>query len=186
MEEKEGLLPRGKQPLEELKNRLEFVAYAKSDARPQAVDVEICSSAIMSNNTHVRTPIQRELEGEPEIILNSKMSYSTNKPIGSLETIDTSTCTDTHIPVPFTFFVPRNSSIERINPIVGTSCTDTIKEGHVHRQVNHVGCSKTVLVRNINTIAKVYTDSTGLCYCKRDACYCHYGSEKKLLHNLFL
>ena len=156
---------------------LELVANTQSDtANPKTGGVE-CNSRISTYNTDVRTPIKRQLEGEPEVILDTDVAYSTYIPSRIREAIDTCAGTDTHVPMPFTLLIPRNRSIERINPIISTRCTNTCESGEAYSKVNHVRLTKAMLIAEIATISKVYTDSTRLSNCKRNTCYGH-NSQK--------
>ena len=94
------------------------------------------------------------------------------------------TCTtDTHIPVPFTFFIPRNSCTERINPVVRYDTAETPdlattnRDRRINGYIQHIGFTKTVLIAETNATTQVRTNGAGLCC---GVCYagnCHNGNK---------
>ena len=150
---------------------METVADTNGDGPPQSVVVET-NLVIHVVDTDAGTPVNRQLEGEPEIILEADMSGSTRiEPVLRgivLENIS-GTTTDTHIPMPFTLLVPRESGSEGVNPIVGDMSTQAEASGERRNGRNHIGChikhigrAKTMLIRERCPRADVNTNGTRL------------------------
>ena len=119
---------------------LEQIANTQRDTK-ETVAIEAKRSAVgvlVIYNSDIRTIIQRKLQWEPEIIRYTYMTYCTNIECWVLETINTQSTTYTKRPIPLTFIVPWNGGIERIDPIISSCCTNTIKHWNIYRQINHV------------------------------------------------
>ena len=161
---------------------LELVAHTDGDTAIETCSIEACPT-ISEPCTDVRTVVNRQLQREPEIISHTAVTYYTCITTGNTPD-KTGTGTYTETPVPLTFVVPRDRCIERVNPIVRTRSTDTCEGGQFNCQINHIGGTQIVLIRERNTITDVTTNCTRLCYgtCHRQ--HCHNGNqEKTFLHN---
>ena len=159
---------------------LEFVADTQTETAAVNVVTESCSNAAITitgkSYTESGTEVNRELEREPEIILDTKTTASTYKTGVFCEPRPLCSSTNTHVPVPFTFFIPRNSCTERVNPVIRASSLNTIECGNTDFKANHV-LTKLMLIRNLSTITKTGTDCTRLSSCKSYTCNCHYSNK---------
>lgn len=159
--------------------KLKFVTYAQTDTGTVNIIAESGSCSIKSD-TQRWTEIQRELEREPEIILDTDTTCCTDET--PVETkIGLESTTDTHVPVPFTLLFPRNRSVERINPVVRTSGFEACKKRNTDFQLNHVRFTQSVLVTEFSSVAQTSTDCTRLCI-SHHAGYSENGYKKNFFH----
>ena len=99
-------------------------------------------NTITKVNTDVWTIVERELEREPEVVSDTYVTSYTN--ISCVEfsvieqTIETTSTTDTKIPIPRTFVLPRHRSVEWVNPIVSNDSTKTIAFWEVNSYIKEV------------------------------------------------
>lgn len=116
--------------------RLKFVT--DTDTQTTAVQViPECGFLAVESYTQRRAEINRELHREPEIVLDTDTAGCSYKTVVELESGLYGT-TDTHVPVPLTLLFPGYGSVERVNPVIRTSCLQTIETRYTDFQLNHV------------------------------------------------
>lgn len=107
---------------------LEKIACTDTDTASISIP---CKTYIVFAETYTqhRTEVNSQLQREPETVFYIYAAYSTNIAIVAYPRTAYST-TDTERPVPRTFFVPRNGSVERVDPVIGNNGLTAIETGN--------------------------------------------------------